>query len=84
MEIALWLIVYEDKVTISHLMDGFLKHNDMSNKRCIMADKNFTERDVFTQKIPGAELMICLFYTLRTFRHGYQCCTKDCCLGNNK
>ena len=66
--IALWLVVHEDKVTISHLMDAFIKHNDTSNTRCIMADKDFTERDVFAQKIPGAELMICLFHTLRTFR----------------
>lgn len=66
--IALWLVVHEDKTTIGHLMDTFIKHNDTSNTRCIMADKDFTERQIFAEKIPGAELMICLFHTLRTFR----------------
>ena len=26
--VALWLVVYEDKDTISHLMDIFERHND--------------------------------------------------------
>ena len=29
--VALWLVVYEDKDTISHLMDIFEKHNDTTN-----------------------------------------------------
>ena len=66
--VALWLVVNEDKPTIGHLMDVFVKHNDTSNTRCIMADKDFTERNVFAEKIPNATLMICLFHTLRTFR----------------
>ena len=31
---------------IGHLMDVFVKHNDTSNTKCIMADKDFTERDI--------------------------------------
>ena len=34
-----------------------------------MADKELTERSVLTEKIPNAVMMICLFHTLRTFRH---------------
>jgi len=30
--IALWLVVNEDKITISHLMDIILKHNDTTSK----------------------------------------------------
>ena len=66
--VALWLVVYEDKDTISHLMDIFVKHNDTANTKCIMADKDMTEREVLAEKIPNAALMICLFHTLRTFR----------------
>ena len=66
--VALWLVVYEDKDTTSHLMDIFEKHNDTTNTKCIMADKDMTERKVLAEKIPNATLMICLFHTLRTFR----------------
>lgn len=31
--VALWLVVYEDKHTISHLMDIFEKHNDTTNTK---------------------------------------------------
>ena len=66
--IALWLVVHEDKMTISHLMDIFLKHNDTTKTKCIMADKDMVERSVIAEKIPSAVLMICLFHTLRSFR----------------
>jgi len=61
------LVVNEDQSTISHLMDIFVKHNDTSQTRCIMADKDMTERNVLAEKIPNAVLLICLFHTLRTF-----------------
>ena len=48
--VALWLVVYEDKDTISHLMDIFEKHNDTTNTKCIMADKDMTEREVLAEK----------------------------------
>ena len=67
--VALWLVVYEDKDTISHLMDIIEKHNDATNTKCIMADKDMTEREVLAEKTPNAALMICLFHTLRTFCH---------------
>ena len=50
-------------------MDIFVKHNDTTNTICIMANKDMTEREVLAEKIPNAALMICLFHTLRTFRH---------------
>ena len=57
-------------MTISHLMDIFLKrHNDTTKTKCRMADKEMTERSVLAEKIPNAVLMICLFHTLRNFRH---------------
>jgi len=69
--VALWLVVSEDKVTISHTMDAFVKYNDTTKAKCIMADKDMVERDVIAQKIPSATLMICLFHTLRTFRREF-------------
>ena len=65
--VALWLVANEDQSTISHLMDIFMKHNDTTHTRCIMADKDITERNVLAEKIPNAVLLICLFHTLRTF-----------------
>ena len=67
--IALWLVVREDKTTIGHLMNIFIKCNDTSSTGCIMADKDFTEREIFAEKIPDAELMICLFHTLHVKSH---------------
>ena len=32
--IALWLVVNEDKMTISHLMDIFLKHMNTTKAKC--------------------------------------------------
>jgi len=51
--IVLWLVVREDKTTIGHLMDAFIKNNDTSNTKCIIEDKDFTEREIFTDKIQG-------------------------------
>ena len=33
-----------------------------------MADKDMTERNIITEKLPNAYLLICLFHTLRSFR----------------
>ena len=49
-------------------MDIFKNHNDTANTKCVMADKDMTEREVLAEKMPNAVLMICLFHTLRTFR----------------
>lgn len=36
--------------------------------RVIMADKDIKEHDVIKEVLPGVPVLICLFYTLRTFR----------------
>ena len=66
--IALWLVSSEDEFTINFLMDVFKKYNDTSKMRCVMADKDLTERNIITEKLPNAYLLICLFHTLRSFR----------------
>ncbi|KAG1674488.1 Zinc finger SWIM domain-containing protein 3 [Nymphon striatum] len=67
--ICLWLVATEDRNTISNLMDKFKKRNSKwTDINVIMSDKDMTERDVLTEKLPGAEILICLFHTLRSFR----------------
>jgi len=46
--VALWLVVYEDKDTISHT----------TNTKCVMCDKDMTERDVLAEKMLNAVLMM--------------------------
>ena len=65
---ALWLLSSEDKHTIQQMVTIFKRHNCTEGTKCIMADKDMTEREVLTEKIPNAVLLICLFHTLRTFR----------------
>ena len=33
-----------------------------------MADKDMTEWDVLTKKLPQADILICLYHTLKSFR----------------
>ena len=66
--VALWLVSSEDESTIGFLMDVFRKYNDTSKTQCVMADKDMTERNIITEKLPNAKLLICLFHTLRSFR----------------
>ncbi|KAK6169865.1 hypothetical protein SNE40_020840 [Patella caerulea] len=67
--ICLWLVATEDRLTISLLMDKFKERNpNWVEIGVIMADKDMTERDVLTEKLPGAEILICLFHALRSFR----------------
>ena len=71
--IALWLVATESKSMINQLTETFVSYNDASNTKCIMADKDMTERDLLSEKIPTAQLLICLFHVLRTFRREITC-----------
>ena len=71
--IALWLVATESKSMINQLTETFVSYNDTSNTKCIMADKDMTERDLLSEKIPTAQLLICLFHVLRTFRREITC-----------
>ena len=79
------LVSSEDESTISYLMDIFKKYNDTSKTQFVMADKDMTERNVITEKLPNASLLICLFHTLRSLRreitteNGHNCCTNSHC-----
>ena len=67
--VSLWLTQFEDKETITELVQEFKKHNSSwSLTQCIMSDKDMTERNVLSEQFPQSKLLICLFHTLRTMR----------------
>lgn len=66
---ALWIVQSEDRQTVDSMTSKFRRHNPAWNRvRVIMADKDMVERDVFRTQLPEAQLMICLFHTLCTFK----------------
>ena len=71
---CLWLTQFEDKETITELVQGFKKSNpNWSLIKCIMSDKDMTERIVLHEQIPQSKLLICLFHTLRSMRREISC-----------
>ncbi|KAG8180988.1 hypothetical protein JTE90_024736 [Oedothorax gibbosus] len=59
----------ENKPTITKMVQIFKKHNAAWAKtRSVMIDKDFLERNAFSEQLPQAYLLICLFHCLRTFR----------------
>ena len=67
--VCLWLTQFEDKETITELVQEFKKHNSSwSSTQSIMSDKDMTERNVLSKEFPQSKLLICLFHTLRTMR----------------
>ena len=67
--VCLWLTQFEDKETITELVQEFKKHNsNWSLTQGIMSDKDMTERIVLSEQFPQSKLLICLFHTLRTMR----------------
>ena len=71
--IALWLVASENKPLINSLTETFVHYNDITNTKCIMADKDMTERELLAEKILTAQLLVCLFHVLRTFRRKITC-----------
>ena len=67
--VAVWLITSEDAANIRAITEIFQRYDEEWCKTVtIMADKDFTERNVFLQQFPQANLLICLFHVLKTFR----------------
>ena len=67
--VAIWLVADESETTIQSMADLLIKRNPCTKDiKVVMADKDFTEREVFANAFPQASLLICLFHTLRTFR----------------
>ena len=85
--IVLCLVVKEDKMTISHLIEIFLKHNDTTKTIRIMGNQEMTERSVLDEKIPNAVLTISYTEKLPSWNHqwqnSYQCYPKNYSAGDN-
>ena len=67
--IASFLALNETEATFSKMVALFTKHHPQwESVTDIMADKDLTERTVLAEQFPSAQLLICLFHTLRSFR----------------
>ena len=59
--ICLWVVQSEDKETITSLLVEFKTHNEnWPLIKCVMSDKDMTERNVIKEQFPQASLLICL------------------------
>lgn len=68
------LLTSEDKENVSDMASTFKKHNpDWNQIKCIMADKDFTERNVFKQQFPDSQILICIFHCLRSMSREITC-----------
>ena len=71
---AVWVITSKDATNIWAMTENFQQHNEEWRKTVtIMADKDFTECNIFLQQFPQANLLICLFHVLETFRREITC-----------
>lgn len=62
------LLVREDRETFEWMFHKFKDLNPASKStKCVMTDKDILERDVIKRTFPDANLLICVFHTLRTF-----------------
>lgn len=72
--VAMFILAEETKAVIEAAVGVFRKLNPACNEtKVVMSDKDFTEREAFTNCFPGASLNICLFHTLRSFRREITC-----------
>ena len=67
--LGMWLVAEETANVIGKVVEVFQSHNPTwPHTRVIFSDKDFTERNIFSEYFPHAELKICLFHVLRAFR----------------
>ena len=66
--VAAFLLLEETETSLSKIMSIFKENNpSWTATRVLMADKDMTERDVLASNFPNADLLICLYHTLRSF-----------------
>ena len=83
--VALWISADEERETIKQMLQSFKQHNDNHTKvtcvmadnhtkvTCVMADKDLTERAVIASELANAQLLICLFHTMRSLKREISC-----------
>jgi zinc finger SWIM domain-containing protein 3 len=67
--VGLMLAADEHQDTVRQMMIYFKEQNPKWREiNCIMEDKDMMERQVLKEELPQAGVLICLFYTMCTFR----------------
>jgi len=68
------LLTSEDLENVENMAITFKKFNPAwENVKCIMADKDFTERNVFKKQFPSTQILICIFHCLRSMSREITC-----------
>ena len=66
--VATFLLSSEDKLSLQQMIAKFKENNEnWSNIKCVITDKDMTERSIFKAEMTQVAMQICLFHTLRTF-----------------
>ena len=72
--VALFILTEETKETIQTVINVFKAKNESWEKtKVIISDNDFLEREIFKDYFTNASLLICLYYTLRSFRGEVTC-----------
>ena len=72
--VSVGMLSVEDEDSLSWMFNTLRTRNsEMSRVRVIVTDKDLKERQVLRQCFPTANLLLCLFHTLRTFRREVTC-----------
>lgn len=67
--ISLFVCNNESIISIGSMLEAFQELNPAWQKtRVIIGDKDFSDRAIYQQRFPDAQLQICLFHVLATFK----------------
>ena len=66
--VGTFLLSAEGKSSLQQMIAKFKEKNDIwANIKCVITDKDMTERAVFKAEMTQVEMQICLYHTLQTF-----------------
>lgn len=72
--VAMCLLISEEKDNLLWFINTFKeKNSNFHRTRTIMTDKDLTERCLLKAAFPNANLILCVFHTLKTFRREITC-----------
>ena len=62
-------MIDEDEITLGEVTQLFKKENaNWEATKTTFTDKDMKDLHIFNQEFPDARLLLCLYYTLKTFR----------------
>ncbi|XP_065320007.1 uncharacterized protein LOC135927766 [Gordionus sp. m RMFG-2023] len=65
---ALWLVKGETYKCVKTMCDIFGRYNIKDNIQVIIGDKDFADRQALYESFPKAEIHICIFHVMRSFK----------------